>query len=109
MTNAEINAALRDLVQLMITQDHVVTNHMVAQANLGVGAQHNSCTPASRMGDFIRMNPPTLHVTEVDEKQQGLIDEVFKVEDATGVTPREKVETETYQLKDVANGEIRDP
>ena len=47
------------------------------------------------------MNPPTFHGTKVDEDPQGFIDEVFKVVDAMGVTPREKVELASYQLKDV--------
>ena len=90
MTNAEINAALRDLVQLMITQDHVVTNHMVAQANLGVGAQQNSCTPASRILDFKRINPPTFQWTKVDEDPLGFIDDMFNVLDTMGVNFKEK-------------------
>ena len=36
MTNVEIRVALRILTHLMMTQAHVVTNHVVAQANLGV-------------------------------------------------------------------------
>ena len=48
------------------------------------------------------MNPSTFHGTKLDEDPQGFIDEVFKVVDTMGVTPREKAELAAYQLKDVA-------
>ena len=48
------------------------------------------------------MNPPIFHGTKVDEYPQGFIDEIFKVVDSMGVTPREKAELAAYQLKDVA-------
>ena len=73
-----------------------------AQANQGDRPQTNSSTPASRIWDFMRMNPPTFHGTTVDEDPQGFIDEVFKVVDAMGVTPREKENLDAYKLKDVA-------
>ena len=50
----------------------------------------------------MRMKPFTFNDSEVDEYPQGFIDEVFKVVDATGVTPREKAKLSAYQLKDVA-------
>lgn len=37
MTNEDITVALIALTQLMMTQDHVVTNHVISQDNLGVG------------------------------------------------------------------------
>ena len=91
-----------NLTQLMTTQDHMVNNHFVAQANQGVGPQPNASTPDSKIRDLMRMNPPTFHGTKVDENLHGFIDEVFKVVDAMGVTPREKSELSAYQLKDVA-------
>ena len=48
------------------------------------------------------MNPPTFHITNVDENPQSFIDEIFKVVDVMGVNPREKEELATYHLKDVA-------
>ena len=48
------------------------------------------------------MNLSSFHGTKVDEYLHGFIDKVFKVVDAMGVTPREKVELAAYQLKDVA-------
>ena len=50
----------------------------------------------------MRMKPPAFQGTKVDEDLQGFIDEVFKVVDAMGVTPREIAELDAYQLKDVA-------
>ena len=102
MTNVEIRVALRILTHLMMTQAHVVTNHVVAQANLGFGPQSNYSTPTSRIWDFMRMNSPTFHGIKVDDDPQGFIDEVLKMVDVMGVIPREKVELPAYQLKDVA-------
>ena len=85
-----------NLTQRMTTQAHVVNNHLFAQPNQGVGPQPNARTPTSRIRDFIRMKPPTFHVTKVDEDPQGFIDEVFKVVDAMGVTLREKTKLPTY-------------
>ena len=44
----------------------------------------------------MRMNSPNFHETKVDEDPQGFIDEVFKVVDVMGVSPREKVELAAY-------------
>ena len=47
------------------------------------------------------MIPPTFHGTKVDDVPQGYLNEPFKVVDTNCVTPREKVELDAYQLKDV--------
>ena len=86
----------------MIVQAHVVENHFVAQGNQGVEPQPNASSPTSRIPDFLRMNPPTFHGIKVDEDPQGFEDEVFKVVDTMGVTPRMKVKLAAFQLKDVA-------
>ena len=44
----------------------------------------------------MKMNPPTFHITNVDENPQSFIDEIFKVVDAMDMTPRERVELVTY-------------
>ena len=36
ITNADKRIALRDMTQVMMTQNHVVTNHVVAKANIEV-------------------------------------------------------------------------
>ena len=51
----------------MTTQTQVVTNHVFLQENLEVGPQSDDSTLVYRIRDFNRMNPPTLHVTNVDE------------------------------------------
>ena len=86
----------------MTAQDHVINNHLISQANQGVGPQPNASTPPYRIRDFMRTNPSTFNDTKVDEYPQGFIDEIFKVVDSMGVTPREKVELAAYKLKDVA-------
>ena len=48
------------------------------------------------------MNPPTFHVTKVDEDPKGFINEVFNVVDYIGLTRRKKAELDNYKLKDVA-------
>ena len=54
----------------MLTKSHFVTNHVVAQANLGVGPQPNASISVSRIRDFMRINPPTFHGTKMDEDPQ---------------------------------------
>ena len=96
MTNSEFRDALMNLTQLMTAQAQVVNNHFVAQANQGFESQPNVSTPASRIRDFMRMNPPTIYGTKVEEDPQGFIDEVSKVVDSMGVTSREKAEFAAY-------------
>ena len=50
----------------------------------------------------MRMNPHTFHDTKVNVDPQRIIDEVFKVVDAMGVTPIEIAELASYQLKNVS-------
>ena len=102
MTNAELRDALMNLTQLMTAQAQVVNNHFVAQANQGFESQPNVSTPASRIRDFMRMNPPTFHGTKVDDDPHGIINDVFILVDVMGVIPWEKEESAAYQLKDVA-------
>ena len=53
------------------------------------------------------MNTPIFHGTKVDKDTQGFINEVFKVMDAIGVTPREKADRTAYQLKNVAQVQFK--
>ena len=101
MTNAYLRAAIMNLTQLIMAQVHVVNNHFVTQDNQGVGPQPNASTPASTIGDFMRMNLLIFHGTKVDEDPQGFICEIFKVVDAMDVTPRDKAELSAYQLKEL--------
>ena len=49
MTNAEIREAFRASTQLMTTQAHVATIHVVAQADLVHGRHSNVSTPTYRI------------------------------------------------------------
>ncbi|TMX00843.1 hypothetical protein EJD97_025840 [Solanum chilense] len=61
MTNVEIRADLRILTHLMMTQAHVVTNHVGAHANLGFGPQSNYSN--------LRMNKFVIGVSSLVEKE----------------------------------------
>ena len=69
MTNADLRAAPMNLTQIMTDQAQVVTNHLVDKLNEGGGPPLFVSTPASRIRDFLRMNPPNFHGTKVDEDQ----------------------------------------
>ena len=57
---------------------------------------------SSRLGEFVRMNPPIFLGSKVGEDPQEFIDDVYNIVHAIGVTSREKTELASYQLKDVA-------
>ena len=96
MNNVALTDALMNMTQLMTDQSHVVNNHFVGQGNKEDRPQPNSSTPASRIRDFISMNPSNFNGTMVDEDTQGFINEVLKVLDAMGVTSTEKEELASY-------------
>ncbi|XP_049368646.1 uncharacterized protein LOC125833527 [Solanum verrucosum] len=59
-------------------------------------------TVASRLRDFVRMNPPIFLGSRIGEDPQGFLDEIYKIVDAMRVSSREKAELASYQLKEVA-------
>ena len=77
---------------------------ITAQANREVVPRENqhASTMASRLRDFMRMNPLIFHESEVDEDPQFCLDEVSKILFAMGVSTTEKAELAAYQLNDVA-------
>ncbi|KAH0746323.1 hypothetical protein KY285_007980 [Solanum tuberosum] len=74
---------------------------MANQANHGAQAPQ-APTPASRVRDFVRMNPPEFYGSKLDEDPQEFIDEVHKILAIVGVRSENKAELAAYQLKGVA-------
>ncbi|WMV08905.1 hypothetical protein MTR67_002290 [Solanum verrucosum] len=93
ITNGEIREGFLSLARAMTTQEN-------RDVRPRVNAIENIV--ALRLRDFTRMNPPTFFGSKVEEDPQNFIDEVFKILDAIGVTPRDKAELASYQLKYVA-------
>ena len=54
---------------------------------------------ATRVREFLRMNPPEFYGSKVDEDRNGFIDQVYKLLAIMGVSSIEKVELAAYQLK----------
>src|SRR5688572_21478277 len=81
----DVNSALAQMANAITTQ---------------VG--RNVPTPASRVRDFTRMNPPEFYGSKLNEDPQEFIDEIFKIVDIMGVTTSEKAELAAYQLKGIS-------
>ena len=58
---------------------------------------------ATRVGHFMKMNPPKFTGTKVEEDPQEFVDEIEKICKVMHVDEVEGVELATYQLKDVAS------
>ena len=74
---------------------------LTTQANRGEVAPTNPIggMGATRVREFLRMNPPEFYGSKVDEDQNGFIDQVYKLLAIMGVSSIEKVELAAYQLK----------
>ncbi|XP_055802119.1 uncharacterized protein LOC129871240 [Solanum dulcamara] len=72
--------------------------HIVA--NQGEMAPQNMITPASRVRNFTKMNPPEFHGLKGDEDPQDFVYEVYKIMDIKGNSAEEKAEMEAYLLRE---------
>ncbi|KAK4729681.1 hypothetical protein R3W88_022669 [Solanum pinnatisectum] len=93
MSNKEIRVAFLTLARPML-----------AQVNRDVRPRVNAIesTLASRLRDFVRMNPPIFIGSRIGEDLQEFLDGVYKIVDTIGVSSREKAELASYQLKEVS-------
>ena len=101
MKYSVVRVALLQMSQAITTQALAITS----QANMEVIPRENrhSSTMASRLRDFMRMNPPMFFRCKVDEDPLDLHDEVYKIFFAMGVSTTEKAKLFVYQLNDVAS------
>ncbi|XP_015078359.2 uncharacterized protein LOC107022191 [Solanum pennellii] len=56
----------------------------------------------STLRSFVRMNPPVFLGSKVEEDPLEFLDGVYNVLGAMGVTPREKTELASYQVREVS-------
>uniref|UniRef100_M1DP86 Gag-pol protein n=1 Tax=Solanum tuberosum TaxID=4113 RepID=M1DP86_SOLTU len=92
-TNEEIRMAFLTLTRAMTTQENI---------DMGPRVNANESTVASRLRDFVRMNPLIFLVSKVGEDPQEFLDEFYKIVYAMRVSFREKAELASHQLKYVS-------
>ena len=62
----------------------------------------NDWSVATRVRDFVRMNPLEFLGSQTNEDPQHFLDEINKIFEVIQVTRNDRVELKSYQLKDVA-------
>ncbi|WMV50003.1 hypothetical protein MTR67_043388 [Solanum verrucosum] len=92
VTTVEFRSAFQVLAQAITAQN---IRDVVVPVNSNMG------TSVSRVRDFIRMNPPKIYGSKVEEDPQEFIDEVYKILDIMGVAPVKKVELPLINSKEL--------
>ena len=72
------------------------------QANLNMMPRVVESIMTSRLRDFMRINPPIVLVSKLNEDPREFLYGVYKFLSSIGVTSREKAELASYQLTDVS-------
>ena len=93
MTNGDIR---KDLLALA----RVITTHVSRDVVPKVKALDS--TMNSRLGYFVRINPPIFLGSKAGEDPQEFLDDVYKMLSGMEMTPTEKAELASYKLRDVA-------
>ena len=62
----------------------------------------NGGSVTARVRDFVMMNPPEFLGSQTNEDFHNFLDEIKRIFEVTQVTGNDRVELESYQLKDVA-------
>ena len=77
----------------MINQNNHVHSHV----------NENRGSVAARVCDFVRINLPNFLESPTYKDPQNFLDEIKKIFEVMHVTGNDRVELESYQLKDVAH------